>query len=258
MRSALYQGWVRHRRDEPVRNHFHYPLFMVGFDLDELSQVFAGRWLWSTSRPALARFRRRDYMGDDNIPLKQAVLDRVESELAMRPAGPVLLLTHPRYFGYGFNPVSFYFCFAGDGETIEAIVAEITNTPWGEQYPYVLDCRPYGPRNHCRFQFSKQFHISPFMGMKQAYDWRFDFHGDRCVIHMENYEDDRKLFDATLNLKKRAITGTSLARVLVQYPFMTGQVIVGIYWQALKLWLKGCPIHTHPDKLQHNSEYRHD
>lgn len=254
MRSALYKGWVRHRRNTPVINHFRYPLFMLCLDLDELDHVFAGRWLWSTARPALARFRRSDYLGDERTPLKQAVLDTVENTVGRRPAGPVHLLTHLRYYGYGFNPVSFYFCYGADGETIEAIIAEITNTPWGEKYPYVLQCGSPDNRNKYRFEFSKQFHVSPFMGMDQHYAWQFSMQDDNCVIHMKNYEADSLVFDATLNLNKRAITGPSLARVLVEFPMMTVQVIIGIYWQALKLWLKGCMFYTHPDKLQRDNE----
>ena len=227
---------------------------MLCLDLDELDDVFAGRWLWSTSRPALARFRRSDYLGDDRTPLKQAVLDTVEKAVGIRPAGPVHLLTHLRYYGYGFNPVSFYFCYGADGETMEAVIAEITNTPWGEKYPYVLECRPANSSNHYQFDFSKQFHVSPFMSMDQHYAWRFCLQDDNCVIHMKNYESDRLVFDATLNLNKRSITGPALARVLVEYPFMSLQVITGIYWQALKLWLKGCTFYTHPDKLQRDNE----
>jgi len=257
MRSRLYRGWVRHRRDRPAVNHFRYPLFMLGLDLDELDRVFAGRWLWSTRRPAPARFRRRDYLGDPSLPLKQSVLDEVQKQTGLRPAGPVELLTHLRYFGYGFNPVSFYFCHDTDGRNIEAIIAEITNTPWGEKYPYVLRCEPLQQGNH-RFEFSKQFHISPFMAMDQHYAWRFALNGRYRVIHMENFENGQSLFDATLVLKPQTITGPALAQVLIEYPFMTGQVIAGIYWQALKLWWKGSPVYPHPGRSVQTKEYRHE
>jgi DUF1365 family protein len=168
----------------------------------------------------------------------------------LRPAGPIRLLTHPRYFGYGFNPVSFYYCYEADGETLAAIVAEINNTPWGEQHCYVLPARAsHGTADHkLRFQFGKDFHVSPFLPMDMDYDWRFAPPGDRLLVHMENWQDGEALFDATMTLERAPITAGSLAACLATYPLMTGKVAFAIYWQALRLWLKRTPFFTHPDK----------
>jgi DUF1365 family protein len=242
--SCLYEGWVRHRRYAPVKNAFRYSMYMLYLDLDELDEVFRGRWLWSTRRPAPAWLRRRDHLGDPDVPLTMAVRDLVESRTGRRPAGPIRLLTHPRYFGYVMNPVSFYYCFDADGENVETIVAEVHNTPWGEMHAYVLDAAGRGRRK--RFRFDKAFHVSPFMGMDQQYDWRFVDPGERLPVHMENWQDGQLLLDATMALKRRPITGGRLVWMLVRYPFMTGKVIAAIYFQALRLWLKRCPFHPHP------------
>ena len=111
MHSCIYEGQVRHRRYSPKPHKFNYRLFYVYLDLDELEYVFKKRWLWSANKPSVAWLKRSDYLGDQDIPLKQAVLDKVEYETGIRPAGPVRLLTHLRYLGYVFNPVSFYYCF---------------------------------------------------------------------------------------------------------------------------------------------------
>ena len=142
--SCLYEGTMRHRRFRPVPHAFGYRLFMVYLDLDELDEVFAGRWLWSTTRCALARFRREDHLGVPTVPLPDAVRALVKERLGFRPTGPVRLLTHLRYFGFVMNPVSFYYCFAADGKQLEAIVAEVNNTPWGERHCYVMDARQRG------------------------------------------------------------------------------------------------------------------
>ena len=240
MRSRIYFGRVRHRRFAPVENVFSYSMFQLYLDLGELDRVFRGRWLWSTRRPALAWFRRADHFGDSEQTMDEAVRGLVLAETGSRPAGPVRLLTHLRYFGYVMNPVSFYYCFAADGETVEAVVAEIHNTPWGERHCYVLPWRTSGHR------FDKTFHVSPFMAMDQTYRWRLSEPGPTLAVHMENEEDGRTLFDATLTLEERPITGATLARALVLYPLVTAKVIAAIYWQALKLWWKGAPFHPHP------------
>ena len=138
MHSAIYHGWLRHRRTAPRKHAFRYLLFMIYLDLGALDRGFRGRWLWSARRTALARFDRADRLGDPALPLERSVRDLVESRSGRRPAGPIRLLTHLRYFGYCFNPVSFYYCFDVAGERIEHMVAEVNNTPWGEQHWYVL------------------------------------------------------------------------------------------------------------------------
>ncbi|MRR58659.1 MAG: DUF1365 family protein, partial [Deltaproteobacteria bacterium] len=110
-RSFIYTGRVEHRRYAPVGNVFSYRLFMLYLDLAELEEIFTERWLWSVERANIASFLRRDHLGDPDIPLDEAVRGLVEARTASRPAGPIRILTHLRYFGHCFNPVSFYYCF---------------------------------------------------------------------------------------------------------------------------------------------------
>lgn len=248
MKSALYSGWVRHRRFGTTENAFRYRLFMSYLDLAELPRLFDGRWFWSARHPALAWFRRKDFLGPTHLPLDTAVRDRVEAHTGERPRGPIRLLTHLRFFGYSFNPVTFYYVFDAADRRVETIVAEITNTPWKERHAYVLPvdraCRRIG--RGWQFSFFKQLHVSPFLPMETRYSWNFVPPGRDLHVHMENWRNGEIEFDATLILKRREIGAATLAMALLRFPLMSVQVSALIYWQALKLWLRRAPFHINP------------
>ncbi|MEZ5583197.1 MAG: DUF1365 domain-containing protein [Candidatus Competibacteraceae bacterium] len=249
--SCLYVGQVRHRRFQPRPHAFSYRLFMLYLDLAELSTVFEGRWLWSTRRWAPARFLREDHFGDPNRPLDDCVRDYVEAQIGHRPRGPIRLLTHLRYFGYCFNPISIYYCFDAAGQRVDALVAEVSNTPWGERHCYVLDS---ATADRHRYRFTKAMHVSPFMPMALDYTWRCNEPGSRLGVHMEVFQDGATLFNATLALRRRPITGRNLALLWVQFPCMTGKVIAAIYWEALRLWCKRIPTFANPAPVLNNPQ----
>jgi len=252
MKSCLYEGRVRHRRFSPKNHSFNYRLFFVYLDLDEIDSVFTKRWFWSSTKMAIAQLKRTDYIGNENISIKQAVINKVYKETGIRHTGPVKMLTHLRYFGFVFNPVTFYYCYDKTESVVEFIVAEITNTPWGERHSYVLNNKDKS--NKMRFSFKKDFHVSPFLPMEMDYDWRFTTPVDSLNIHMVNNEDNGKVFDATLQLNKKPLSSFNCARAITFFPFLTLKVISGIYWQALRLYIKRIPIFTHPKIIEHQTD----
>ena len=249
MDSCIYEGRVRHTRSKPVTHQFDYSFFMMYLDLDELPALFEKRWFWSESRPALARFRRSNHLGPNDQPLVECVRDLVEKQIGIRPDGPIRLLTNLSYFGYCFNPVSFYYCFAADGETLEYIVSEVNNTPWGERDTYVMKCGGADTSDsYWRFRPAKKMHVSPFMPMDVEYDWALARPADRLAVHMATSLDGVRIFSAAMNLKRKPINGRSLAAVLLRFPLQSFKVILAIYWEALRLWVKRCPLYLHPSK----------
>ncbi len=245
--SAIYEGWVRHRRFEPVDHSFRYRFFLAYLDLAELPGVLDPFPLYSARRRAPARFRRSDYLGDPTRPLDQCVREVVAASGAPAPTGPVRLLTGLRYLGHCFNPVSFYYCFDPTGRRVENVVAEVENIPWGERHAYVLE-RGDRTGQVLADELQKNHHVSPLMGMDQTYSFRASEPGERLQVHIESRPDDGgpKTFDATLSLRRRELSRPLMLGLLARYPAMSLQVVAKIYAQAARLKLKGARYHPHP------------
>ena len=255
MKSSLYFGEVTHERTAPKKHFFRYRLFMVHLFLDELSEVFKGRLLWSANRRNLAWFNRDDYHGNSKEPLEDAVRRTVHEQLGHLPEGRISVLTHMRYFGHCFNPVSFYYCWDAETFLPEALLVEITNTPWNERYARAFEWqrKPKGTSSS-EHNFRKEFHVSPFIGMKVDYAWRFSLPGERLAVEMTDSENRQVFFRAGLDLHRKPISTGNLAWALARFPLITLRVLWGIYWNAFLLRTKGCAFHPHPKHLSATSE----
>ncbi len=262
MKSCLYHGQVSHRRRLPREHRFNYRLFYLFLDLDELPELFKRYWFWSADKPAIAWFKREDHSGDPRVSLKQYINQVASKATGRQHSGPVRLLTHLRYWGHCFNPVSIYYCY-DELEQIQSIVCEVNNTPWGERHLYVLDAQEKAQTQtpFMSFTDTKQFHVSPFMPLAMDYTWRFNQPAEQLSVYMSNHGNSAEInkqpategqyqmiFDASLDLKRKPINHFQLARVLIMYPLMTVKVVMAIYYQALRLWLKKIPFFSHPGK----------
>jgi DUF1365 family protein len=248
--SAVYLGDVRHRRLSPVEHGFRYPTAMLLLDLDELPDVLSAHRGWRVDARAAASFRRRDHHGDPAVPLDEAIRRTVAERTGDRPGGPIRLLAQPRVLGASFNPVTFAYCYAADGRTLQAVLAEVTNTPWGERHAYVVaaaDAEPGSDADALTWRLGKRFHVSPFMAMDHEYSWRLNVPGPRILVHLESHRDGAKVFDATLTLRRRPLDGPGLRAYLRRQPLGTITDVARIYGQAARLALRRVPHFPHPE-----------
>ena len=251
---GIYRGWVRHRRYKPKSHDFRYPMAMVMFDLDDLDNIFSKSKYWSLEKKNLISFKKTDYIQSNfNVDksIKSSIYDVIKKQTGQYFDGSIMLLTHPRYFGFVMNPVSFYFCYNGDN--LVHIVSEINNTPWDERFTYVLSAKGTSSRSNSSvfyFEFDKKFHVSPFMPMDMQYRWRFSLQANKVNIHMVLMQHGEKLFDATMQGEHQPFTAQSMRSLPFSYPLQTLLVAWRIYWNALILYIKGIKFLTHPNKIK--------
>ncbi|MFZ4712146.1 MAG: DUF1365 domain-containing protein [Bacteriovoracaceae bacterium] len=249
IQSSLMIGDLQHSRFLPKSHTFRYGLVLFYLDLDEVNSFF--------KIPKLFGFHREDYLKGASLKsesLKDTVRRLIKEKTGKECDGPIRIVTQLRYFGFCFNPVSFYYCFDTDQKYVQFLVAEITNTPWNERKVYVLECQNESKAE--QFEMPKNFHVSPFMPMELLWKWRFQKPSallNQCTVsvHMEDWtigEKKEKYFSATLNLQPKTLNRSNLFKVLMLFPLLTLKPFLSIYYQAFILKLKNIPFHSHPDQ----------
>lgn len=254
IKSYIYSGKIQHRRYSPFKHFFTYPLFFAYIDLDTISSTLKKSWFWNIDKPAVISFNRKDYHGDNHAELSSSVRETIFKKTGNMPSGPIRLLTHLRYFGYCFNPVSFYYCFDKEDTDLEYILAEVTNTPWKERFAYVIDKKSEKDKIAFDIDLKKELHVSPFWGMDHDYRWVFSNPEEKLFVNMKNYRNGSKVFDATLSLDRSSFSKTSLLKQISRFPFITIFVVFRIHLHAAILWLRRAPFFVHPSKLNHEEK----
>lgn len=220
---------------------------MVYLDLDELPELLVDGGLISQRKLSLRSFIRNDHLYGSEQSIADEARELVFKTTGTRPTGPIRLLTQLRYFGHYLSPLNLYYVYDDAGATVQFVIAEVNNTPWNERHCYVLwDGNRSTDGDDLRFQHPKQFHVSPFMGMDMSYRWSLDAPGEQAIVHLDNVENDSTLHQASMTLQRRELTSQTLRRMTFRYPWMTGKIGAAIYFQALKLWWKKCPLYSHP------------
>ncbi|MFZ5693458.1 MAG: DUF1365 domain-containing protein [Pseudomonadota bacterium] len=242
--SCLYAGTVMHRRFRPKRHVLRYRVFWLLLDLDEIGLLSRTLRLLRFERAGLASFFRSDHGDGSARPLRT----QIEAQLAAAgidfDGGPIRLLCMPRIFGYGFNPLSVYFCYRRDGVPA-ALIYQVHNT-FGQRHSYVARIAS-SDGGVVEQDGDKRFYVSPFMAMDMRYLFRVGLPGERISVTIRNVDADGPILAAALSGTRKALNDRTLALALLKYPLMTLKVIVAIHWHALRLWWKGVPLVTRPD-----------
>ena len=246
VKSCIYRGSIRHRCFNPIRHQFKYTTAMLFIDLSSVNRQLDNFPITHSKYPSLGWLRRKDYTGDSSVCLEHLIRTTVENALGFRPLGKIFLLTHLRYWGFVMNPISVFYCYQPNG-LLQAVVFQVTNTPWGEKIFYAMAINTNETKH--RFNFDKRMHVSPFNVMNMQYRCRINSPNENLVLHLENIIGEQKHTDATLTLVSTPLTkGTLSALVLLRFP-ETIKVFSLIYWQAFKLWIKRVPFVPHSAKI---------
>jgi len=266
LNSCIYEGIIRHRRNTPHVHQFDFKSFFLMMDLGEIDSIFRQRWLWSAKRIAVGRFKESEHLihHRQHGNLRQRANQVLENAgISSDSIGSIRLLTQLRYFGFSMNPVSFFYCYSQCGKNVLAVIAEVNNTPWGEQHVYVIpntktDQIPNPPTSIRSNSIDKDFHVSPFMSLDMCYRMSFTAPGNKLGVKIENHldrplNDITKILDVSMLMKRKPLTGWNLNWLLVRYPLITAQIFASIYWHAFRLFLKKTTFYSHPRKRNSDS-----
>lgn len=268
MHSCLFEGTVRHRRNFPTVHQFNFNLFMFLIDLDEVDEVCRKSWLFRKQKFTFARFdENRHLKSIDNAGnLKARAIHYLRDNGIESPIGSIRLLTQVSYLGFMMNPVCFYFCYDPTGESVIAIIAEVNNTPWGEQHLYLVTDREESHREESGSTairsepIDKCFHVSPFMSLNMDYRMAFSLPGKRMAVKIENHinpnhdesqsrqSKHQRILDVTMLLERKPLSVWNLNLLFLKYPLISVKSFAAIYWHALRLYLKKVRFYPHPRK----------
>lgn len=242
MRSRLYVGTVMHHRLTGPRHGFRYRVYFHLLDLDELESLEQRVRLFGYRRRRPVRFLDGDHLGTPGLPVREGVCAYLRSQgIASQPAR-IEVLTQCRVFGFVFNPVSFFYCYAGDGSLL-AIVAEVHNT-FGERHCYLLRADDGVSGN--QWHEKKVFHVSPFLTLAGTYAFAMGMPGDRLEIRIDLERGGAQVFTSRLALEARPMTDAALCGLLLRYPLMPHTIVAAIHRQAFALWRKGLTYYPKP------------
>lgn len=246
--EGIYTGKVWHRRLLPFEHLFHYRMLMIAVDLNNLADVFTSKMLLTYNQAGILALRDRDHFPESAHSLRDNIVAMLPAAIAAKPY-KILLISQLAHFGFAFNPISFFVISSAENDQILGLILEVHNTPWGERHYYQLfDIQHQQDVVHAKFD--KVLHVSPFLSMDFSYVFSLRKSASGLSIKMENWHDEVQHFNAGIVLDHHPLERRHIILQLLRHPFSPIKTVAAIYWQALKLWLKGAKFFPHPKMKQ--------
>ncbi len=248
MMSALFAGHVYHKRFRPAVHVLNYRVFSLLLSLDEIDALQKRLWLFSRNRWNLVSFYDKDFGEQASEPLENYVLRKLREAGIHSVPEKILLSCYPRICGYTFNPLSLFYCLDGDGNAI-AVLHEVHNT-FGERHTYVLQVidEEKEPGRWINQSSDKALFVSPFAHMNMHYQFKLNIPDKRQVVVIQASDELGQLITASYSASRHSLTASSLLKHFFSVPLLSFKVVLGIHWEALRLWLKKVPWFPHQSK----------
>lgn len=240
---AIYRGQVGHQRINPKPHGLHYDIQYFWLDLCSLTDLPA-----QIRRESFGAFslRRRDYFQGCSAVADIKDLAEAAKTRAAQLGGDiseidqVCLLTPLANWGIYFSPLTQFYLYQ-QGKP-KYLLAEVSNTPWNERYHYLI---PLSGTEVTHFSHAKNFHVSPFNPLDMLYKWRIEPPGEHYSLVLQNLREETKIFSAWFKLTREPLSVENIRNMLIRQPWQNVQIVIRIYWQALKLLCKGLPFYSH-------------
>ncbi len=234
-------GQTFHGRKGTVQNRFRYSIDYVLLT----PETAKGPRLFSRNRANLMGIRDQDHGGAPGRGTGTAWVRQVLAVHGLSVPARIDLLAQPRVLGHVFNPVCFWLCH-DEHDVLRVVIAEVTNT-FGDRHSYLVHHPDQGPitaEDHLTAR--KIFHVSPFQPVEGSYRFRFDIRPDRIGIWIDFSAGENGVI-ATLTGRRTPLTNRAILWACLRRPFGSRRVLALIFWQALKLRLKGVAYRPRPE-----------
>ncbi|MCO5113414.1 MAG: DUF1365 domain-containing protein [Bdellovibrionaceae bacterium] len=231
----IAEGWVSHARKNKNDLNFKYNIFNLIIPVDDINKD-----VLRFNKIPYMKIKSKDYLDGQSIPFKNAIHDFLNDKLNYT-CEKVLLQTMPRMFGYGFNPISFWYCYKNN--ELDAVLSEVNNT-FGERHFYFVLLE----KKDDFHTLKKSFHVSPFFKVEGYYDFKFDISEKKNVVTINYFKEEKSLLLSTkIHLEKKKLKNTSALKLIYKYKWMTFMVVARIHYLAIKLWIKKIPFIKKPE-----------